>query len=120
MDNLLSARKPVWLAAAAKRKHSLHVSNNICFSSPLDKQNGTGFFIKNSHLPFPIFFGSLLIYSVSISHCDLDVLDLLPLPHSTNLPGELFFPIHHMQLPLQGPPRLQAPILKDEHTHRHC
>lgn len=39
------------------KKHSLHVSNNACFSSPLDKQNLTGFFIKNSHLPFPRFLG---------------------------------------------------------------
>ena len=70
--------KPVCLAAAAQRQHNLHVSNNVCFSSPLHKQNITGFCIKNSHLPLPLFFGSLLIYPVDISHCDSDVPDLAP------------------------------------------
>ena len=56
----------------------MHVSNNVCFSSPLHKQNITRFCIENSHLPFPLFFGSLLIYPVYISHCDSDVPDLAP------------------------------------------
>lgn len=103
-DNLPSARKPAWLATAAKRKPSLHVSNNVCFSSPLIKIKIKQFFTA-----------SLL----KIHTCLLDITSLallalvtvirmypLPLPHPRPLPRELFF-VHQMSL-LWGPPCLHA------------
>lgn len=102
-----------WMgAAAAEKKHSLRVPNNVCFSSPLDKQILTGFFLTNSRLPFPYIWGT---HSVYMSLCDFDV----PAPSSSpSFPyGEGFF--HPSDVTSSGKPSLltHLPAPEDESVH---
>lgn len=113
---LLSASQPAWGAAAAEEKHSLRVPNNVCFASPLDKQMLTGFFLRNSRLPFPYIWG-IMPHSVCVRLCDFDV----PAPSSSpSFPyGEVFSPIHQIDVTSSVKPSLltHPPTPEDERAH---